>query len=210
VLFIADEVICGFGRTGNMFGTTTFNLQPDMIVVAKALSSAYLPISGVMMTDKVYQALVVESEKIGTFGHGYTYSAHPVPAAVALETLKIYEERDIIGHVRRVMGRMQDGMQRFADHPLVGEVRGVGLIGAIEFVADKKTRQPFDPKLGVGAFCAKRAQEHGVILRALGDAIGFCPPLIISEAEIDEMLARFGRALDDTHAMMRERGLAAA
>src|SRR5208282_5655953 len=92
ILLIADEVICGFGRTGNMFGTETFGLQPDMIVVAKALSSAYLPISGVSMSDKIYQALLIESEKIGTFGHGYTYSAHPVPAAVALETLKIYEE----------------------------------------------------------------------------------------------------------------------
>src|SRR5882724_6595911 len=197
VLFIADEVICGFGRTGKMFGTETFGLQPDMMVVAKALSSAYLPISGVMMTEKIYQALVTESEKIGTFGHGYTYSAHPVAAAVALETLKIYEERDIVGHVQQVMGAMQDGLRRFADHPLVGEARGVGLIGAIELVADKKTRQPFDPKMGVGAYLAKRAQEHGVILRGLGDAIGFCPPLIITEAEIGIMLERFGKALDD-------------
>ena len=210
VLFIADEVICGFGRTGNMFGTETFGLKPDMIVVAKALSSAYLPISGVMISEKIYQALVAESEKIGTFGHGFTYSGHPVPSAVALETLKIYEERDIVGHVRRVMGRMQDGLRRFADHPLVGEVRGVGLIGAVELVADKRTRQPFDPKLGVGPYCAKRAQEHGVILRALVDSVAFCPPLIISEDEIDTMLARFGRALEDTGAMLRDRGLAAA
>jgi len=210
VLFIVDEVICGFGRTGNMFATETFNLNPDMIVVAKALSSAYLPISGVIINEKVYKALVTESEKIGTFGHGFTYSGHPVPSAVALETLKIYEERDIVGHVRRVMGPMQAGLRRFADHPLVGEVRGVGLIGAIELVADKKTRKPFDPKLGVGPYLAKRAQEHGVILRALVDAIGFCPPLIISEQEIDTMLTRFGRALDDTQAWLRERGLAAA
>jgi 4-aminobutyrate---pyruvate transaminase len=210
ILLIADEVICGFGRTGNMFGTETFGLKPDMMVVAKALSSAYLPISGVMINDKIYKALVTESEKIGTFGHGFTYSGHPVPSAVALETLKIYEERDIVGHVRRVMGRMQDGLRRFADHPLVGEVRGVGLIGAIELVADKKTRAPFDPKLGIGPYCAKRAQDHGVILRALVDAVAFCPPLIISENEIDEMLSRFGRALDDTYAMLRDRGLAAA
>jgi 4-aminobutyrate--pyruvate transaminase len=205
ILLIADEVICGFGRTGNMFGTETFGLRPDMIVVAKALSSAYLPISGVMMSDKIYQALVAESEKIGTFGHGFTYSAHPVPAAVALETLKIYEERDMIGHVRRVMGSLQDGMRRFADHPLVGEVRGVGLIGAIELVADKKTRRPFDPKLGIGPYCVKRAQEHGLIVRALGDSVAFCPPLIISESEIELMLTRFGTALEDTHTMMRDR-----
>jgi 4-aminobutyrate--pyruvate transaminase len=193
-----------------MFGTETFGLQPDMMVVAKALSSAYLPISGVMMTEKIYQALVTESEKIGTFGHGYTYSAHPVAAAVALETLKIYEERDIVGHVQQVMGRMQAGLRKYADHPLVGEVRGVGLIGAIELVADKRTKAPFDPKLAVGAYLAKRAQEHGVILRALADSIGFCPPLIIREQEIDVMLERFGKALDDTSAMVRDRGLAAA
>jgi len=107
--------------------------------------------------------------------------------------------------VRDVMGSLQDGMRRFADHPLVGEVRGVGLIGAIELVADKKTRKPFDPKLGIGPYCVKRAQEHGLILRALGDSVAFCPPLIISKAEIELMLARFGTALEETHAMMRDR-----
>jgi len=210
ILFVADEVICGFGRTGNMFGSTTFGLQPDILVVAKALSSAYLPISGVMMTEAIYRGLVTESEKIGTFGHGFTYSASPVPAAVALETLKIYEERNIVAHVQDVMGTMQDRLRSFAGHPLVGEARGVGLIGAIELVADKKTKAPFDPKLAVGPYLVKRAQEHGVILRALGDAIGFCPPLIIKDSEIDMMLTRFGKALDDTHAMVRDRGLAAA
>jgi len=103
------------------------------------------------------------------------------------------------------MGSLQDGMRRFADHPLVGEARGVGLIGAIELVADKKTRKPFDPKLGIGPYCVKRAQEHGLILRALGDSVAFCPPLIISKTEIELMLARFGTALEETHAMMRDR-----
>jgi 4-aminobutyrate--pyruvate transaminase len=193
-----------------MFGSTTFGLKPDMVVVAKALSSAYMPISAVMVSEPIYRAMVLESEKIGTFGHGYTYSGHPVPSAVALETLKIYEERDIVGHVRRVAPRLQDGLrQRFADHPLVGEIRGVGLIAAVELVADKKSRQPFDPKLAVGAGCVKLAQDHGLILRALGDAVAFCPPLIITTDEIDLMLTRFGRALDETYAKLRDQGLAA-
>jgi 4-aminobutyrate--pyruvate transaminase len=209
ILLIADEVICGFARTGNMFGTTTYGMQPDMISVAKALSAAYMPIAGVMISEKIYQALVTQSEKIGTFGHGYTYSGHPVAAAVALETLKIYEESDILGHVRAVAPRMQEGLRRFKDHPLVGEVRGVGLIGAIELVADKPTKKPFDPKLAVGAWLVNRGHDHGIVLRPLGDAIAFCPPLIISEAEIDEMFVRFGKALDDTLAMLRDQGLAA-
>ena len=117
ILFIADEVICGFGRTGSMFGTQTYNLQPDIITVAKALSSAYLPIAAVMISEPIYQAMVRQSEKIGTFGHGYTYSGHPVCAAVALETLKIYEERDIVGHVRTVAPHLQDGLRRFNEPP---------------------------------------------------------------------------------------------
>ncbi|MDR3518600.1 MAG: aspartate aminotransferase family protein [Azospirillaceae bacterium] len=207
VLFIADEVICGFGRTGNMFGSETFGLQPDMITVAKALSSAYVPISALMINERIYQALLTESDKIGTFGHGYTYTAHPIAAAVALETLKIYRERDIIGHVQAVAPRLQDGLRRFADHPLVGEVRGIGLIGAVELVRDKATHQNFDPKRHVGATLATAAQRHGVILRAMtGDAIAFSPPLIISAAEIDEMLERFGLALDETEALLRQAG----
>jgi 4-aminobutyrate--pyruvate transaminase len=208
VLFIVDEVICGFGRTGNMFGTETYNLQPDMITVAKALSSAYLPISAVMISEPIYRALVQQSEKIGTFGHGYTYSGHPVPAAVALETLKIYEERDIVGHVRRVAPALQDGLRRFRDHPLVGEVRGIGLIAGVELVADKDTKAPFDPKLGMGPLVVRFAQEHGVILRALGDSIGFSPPLIIDESEIAALVEGFGRALNDALGIVRAQDLA--
>ncbi|UEM19351.1 aspartate aminotransferase family protein [Skermanella mucosa] len=209
ILFIADEVICGFGRTGSMFGTQTFNLQPDIITVAKALSSAYLPIAAVMISEPIYRAMVSQSEKIGTFGHGYTYSGHPVPAAVALETLKIYEERDIVGHVRAVAPHLQDGLRRFADHPLVGEVRGIGLIAGVEIVADKATKAPFDPKLGIGGHVARFAQEHGLIVRAMGDTIGFSPPLVISPSELDDLVERFGKALDDTLAMVTEKGLAA-
>jgi 4-aminobutyrate--pyruvate transaminase len=208
VLLIADEVICGFGRTGNMWGSQTYGLKPDILTMAKALSSAYLPISATVVSDALYQAFVAQSEKIGVFAHGFTYSAHPVACAVALETLKLYEERDILAHVRDIAPRFQAGLRRFAGHPLVGEVRGVGLIGALELVKDKATKAPFDPKQGVGALFAARAQEHGLIVRAMGDAVALCPPLIITSDEIDEMLRRFGRALDDTAAAVSRAGLA--
>src|SRR5580704_13767884 len=152
ILFVVDEVICGFGRTGNMFGTQTFNLQPDIMTLAKALSAGYQPISANLLTNELYEILVSQSDKLGSFGHGYTYSAHPVPAAVALETLKIYEERDIVAQVRRVGPRMQAGIRSYADHPLIGEARGIGLIGAVELVRDKATKQSFDAKAGVAAY----------------------------------------------------------
>ncbi len=208
VLLIADEVICGFGRTGNMFGSQTFGIEPDIVVVAKALSSAYVPISAVLISDEIYQGVADNTAKIGTFGHGFTYSGHPVPAAVALETLKIYEERNIVEHVRRVGPRLQEGLRRFAGHPLVGEVRGVGLIGAVEVVADPATRAPFEPPGKVGGYLAERTQAHGAIVRNLIDSVAFCPPLIITEEEIDALLGCFGRALDDTLAWVEEEGLA--
>ncbi|MEX2010123.1 MAG: aspartate aminotransferase family protein [Dongiaceae bacterium] len=209
ILFIADEVICGFGRTGNMFGTETYRLQPDIITVAKALSASYLPISAVLINQKLYETIRDNSGRIGTFGHGYTYSGHPVSAAVALETLNIYEERDIVAHVRRVAPDLQRGLRQFAGHPLVGEVRGVGLMAAVELVRDKATRASFDPKLGVGPYLVRRAQEHGLLVRPLADSIAFCPPLIITEEQISDLTARFGRALDDTMAWVGEQGLAA-
>jgi len=208
VLLIADEVICGFGRTGNMFGCQTYDIKPDMIVVAKALSSSYLPISAVLLSDPLYQGIADNSAKIGTFGHGFTYSGHPVAAAVALETLKIYEERYIVGHVQTVTPRLQDGLRRFADHPLVGEIRGAGLIAAVELVADRDTRTPFDPPGRVGGYIAQRAQAHGLIVRNLVDSVAFCPPLIITEEQIDAMLDRFGTALEETAVWVGEEGLA--
>ncbi len=208
VLLIADEVICGFGRTGNMWGSMTYGLQPDIVSCAKALSAGYLPIAAVMVSSGIYDVLARQSEKIGVFAHGFTYSGHPVTSAVALETLKIYEDTNLLAHVREVAPRMQAGLRRFQDHPIVGETRGVGLIGAIELVANKKTRTPFDPKAGVGAFLSKRAHHHRVIIRPLGDTIAFCPPLIIKDNEIDLMFERFAAALNDTYDMVRERGLA--
>ena len=197
ILFIADEVICGFGRTGNMWGCQTFDLEPDMITCAKALSSSYLPISAVFVNDKIYQACKEKSGELGVFGHGYTYSGHPVPAAVALETLKIYEERDIIGQVRSVAPTLQNGLRRFADHPLVGEVRGVGLIGGVELMADREKATSFAPSAKVGPTVQGLAEENGLIIRAMGDTIGFCPPLVISADDIEELLGRFAKTLDD-------------
>ncbi|HYL49030.1 MAG TPA: aspartate aminotransferase family protein [Stellaceae bacterium] len=206
VLFIADEVITGFGRTGKMFGTETFDLKPDIITVAKALSSAYLPISATVVSEPIYQALADESDKIGIFAHGYTYSGHPVCCAVAIETLKIYEERDIIGHVQKVAPRLQNGLrQRFAGHPLVGEIRGLGLVAGVELVADKTTKAPFEPSQGAGNILTAEINKHGLILRQIGDTQAFAPPLVITEAEIDEMLDRFGKALDDTTARLSPR-----
>ena len=193
---VADEVICGFGRTGNMFGSETLNIQPDIMTMAKALSSAYLPISAVLINAKMFDAISTNSDKIGTFGHGFTYSGHPVPAAVAVETLKIYEERDIIGHVRNVMSHFLKRLHSYRDHPLVGETRGVGLVGAIELVRDKETHESFDPSLGVGAYISAQAQEHGLIVRAMGDSVAFSPPLIITEPEIDDMFDRFEKGLE--------------
>ena len=151
MLFVADEVICGFWRTGNYWGSQTLNMQPDIMTCAKALSSSYLPISAVMVNDRVFQGLAKQSHEIGTFGHGFTYSGHPVPAAVAIETLKIYDEMNIGEHVRTVGTYMQKELRRrFAEHPLVGEVRGIGLIAALELVADKETHQNFEPSARSG------------------------------------------------------------
>ncbi len=210
ILMIADEVICGFGRTGNMFGTETFGLEPDMMTFAKALSSAYQPIAAVLLNEKIYQAIRDNSDKNLSFGHGYTYSGHPVAAAVALETLKIYEERNILGHVRKVRGRFQEKLRAFAEHPLVGEVRTVGLIGALELVADKRTKAPFAPSPKVALHAQARAQEHGLLLRAIGDSVAFCPPLVITEAEIDELFRRWEPALDETLSWVKAQGLMAA
>jgi 4-aminobutyrate--pyruvate transaminase len=192
-----------------MFGSQTFDLKPDIMTLAKALSAGYVPISANLVSGKLYDILLAQSDKLGIFGHGYTYSSHPVPAAVALETLKIYAERDIVAQVRRVGPRMQSAIRSYAGHPLVGEARGIGLIGAVELVRDRATKQSFDPKAGVAAYLVRRAQHHGAILRNMpGDIVAFSPPLIISEAEIDEMMACFGKALDDTWAMVKDKGLA--
>ncbi len=207
ILLIADEVITGFCRTGNYWGSETFGLKPDMLTCAKALSSSYLPISALLVNEKIYDALVVESERQGIFGHGYTYSGHPVPAAVALETLKIYDERDILAHVRDIAPEFQAGLRHFADNPLVGEVRGVGLVAGIELMADREARKPFDPALKVGPKVAALAEAEGLIIRAMGDTLAICPPLVITEDERDDLIRRLGRALDNGTDWARKQGI---
>jgi 4-aminobutyrate--pyruvate transaminase len=200
VLMIADEVICGFGRTGNMFGTETMGMKPDIITVAKALSSSYLPISATIISAPIHDVLRGHSDNVASFAHGFTYSGHPVCAAVANETLKIYAERDIVGHVRRVSPRFQEGLRRLNDNPIIGEVRGLGLFAGLELVADKTTRQSFDPKLGIGGAFEKAVMEEGLVLRGRGDMIVISPPLIITESEIDELVAGLSRAMERTAA----------
>ena len=196
ILFIVDEVICGFGRTGNMFGCDTYDLKPDIMTVAKALSASYLPISATIVSDDIHEAMMEQSRKHGGFAHGVTYSGHPVCAAVAVETLKIYEDRNIIGHVQEVSTRFLERLHALAERPYIGEARGVGLIGAVELVTDKASRTPFAPALGIGPGIQAKAMENGVIVRALRDVIAFCPPLIIDRQQIDMMFDGVEKALD--------------
>jgi 4-aminobutyrate---pyruvate transaminase len=211
VLFIADEVICGFGRLGTMFGSQALSIRPDTISVAKAITSAYLPLGAVMINEAMYQAMLEESRKIGTFGHGFTYSGHPVAAAVATKTLEIYERDRIVEKVAAKTPRFQARLSALAEHPLVGEARGIGLIGGLEIVADKATKRQFDVKQMVAAKAVSFAQGEGLIVRFLaGDRIAVCPPLIITEADIDELFDRLARALDRTADWITREGLMAA
>jgi 4-aminobutyrate---pyruvate transaminase len=198
LFLICDEVITGFGRLGTMFGSEAVGFAPHAISVAKALSSAYIPIAAVMLPEVMYQAMLDESRKIGTFGHGFTYSGHPVAAAVALKTLEIYVRERIVEAVAAKIPQFQSRLKALGVHPLVGEARGLGLVGAVELVADKRSKRSFDAKAGVTARCAGFAQEEGLIVRALADAITLCPPLVIAPPQIDEMFDRLTRALDRT------------
>ncbi|PFH11195.1 4-aminobutyrate--pyruvate transaminase [Collimonas sp. PA-H2] len=205
ILLIDDEVICGFGRTGKMFGAETFHIRPDTMSLAKALSSGYQPISAVLIPEKMYQAFLEASGSKGIFGHGFTYSGHPVCAAVALRNIELIEERGLVPRAEHLGVHFQSRLRDFSSHPLVGDARGVGLIGALELVADKKTKKVFSPGLAVGADLQARCEQYGLIVRALGDTIAFCPPLIITEAQIDEIFDRFGRALDETLSHFRHK-----
>jgi 4-aminobutyrate--pyruvate transaminase len=175
--------------------------------MAKALTSAYVPLAALTVPEEVYQALVAESGKQGMFAHGFTYSGHPLACAVALKTIEIYERMKILEHVQRVAPIFQLRLKALADHPLVGQARVVGLIGAIELVRNKSTKEAFEPKLGVGARAARFAEEEGLICRAVGgDNIGLCPPLIIDGAEINAMFDCLARALDRTAEWARKEG----
>ncbi len=201
ILMVADEVICGFGRTGNMWGSETYNIRPDMMTCAKQLSAAYLPISAVLLSDKVFSAVQDYSARLGVFGSGYTYGGHPVPAAVALETLKIYEEDNILGHVRAVTPRFEQRLAELGEHPLVGDARGVGLLAGLEIVADKESKELYPATTKAAAKVSDKAMEQGLIVRAVqGDVLGICPPLIISEKEIDDLFDMLAKSLDLAHA----------
>nr|CAD6431059.1 aspartate aminotransferase family protein [Rhizobium sp. Q54] len=191
ILLIADEVICGFGRTGEMFGTTTFGMEPDIITVSKQLSSSYQPISALLINDRVYGPLADESAKIGTFGHGFTASGHPVAAAVALENLAIIEERGLVGNVRALSPLFMKRLKALESHPLAIEARGIGLIGALELKPrDGSAAGQLGPKF------AALMLDKGVIGRAIGDSIALCPPLIVDERQINTIFDTFEASLD--------------
>ncbi len=203
VMLIADEVVTGFGRLGSWFGSEHYGMKPDIITIAKGLTSAYAPLSGSILSERVCEILDQGSEDLGPIGHGWTYSAHPIGAAAGLANLRLIESEDMIGNVRSTGAYFQDSMRAaFADHPMVGEVRGEGLLAAIEFVADKDTRTFFDPALKVGAKMSAKALENGVIARAMphGDILGFAPPLCIAKEEVDEIIAAVSKALDSVYA----------
>jgi 4-aminobutyrate--pyruvate transaminase len=208
ILFIADEVICGFGRTGHMFGSQTFGIRPDTISMAKGLTSAYAPLGAITVPEEMYQAMLDESRKIGTFGHGFTYSGHPVSAAIGIKALEIYARDDIPGHVRSVAPLFETRLKALASHPLVGETRGIGLIGGVELVADKETKRPFHPRQAVAAQVAKFCEDEGLILRAMMDTIAICPPLIIDGGEINALFDRLAKALDKAEAWVAARNCA--
>ena len=204
ILLIADEVITGFCRTGNFWGSETYGLNPDIMTMAKALSAAYLPISAVMINEKIVGPITKFAGELTTFGTGFTYGGHPVSCAVALETLKIYEEDNILDHVKKLAPRVQQHLASLRDHPLVGNARGVGLIGAVELWQDKKSRKLFDPSALAAPKVAALGEKHGVILRPLiFDSVAFCPPLIISEKDLDELFKRFTAALDEAVTVLK-------
>ncbi|MCK1569479.1 aminotransferase class III-fold pyridoxal phosphate-dependent enzyme [Bradyrhizobium sp. 173] len=200
VLLIADEVICGFGRTGEDFGSTLYGIEPDLVTVAKGLTSGYMPLSAAIVGDRVYKVMEEAADRVGAFSHGYTYSGHPIAAAAANAVLDIVENERLAERAKTVGAHFQKRLkERFAQLEIVGEVRGVGLLGAIEFVADRQTRRRFDPELKIGARISKAARDRGLIARAMphGDILGFAPPLVVSEAEIDEIVDLACRAIKD-------------
>ncbi|MCA8906764.1 MAG: aminotransferase class III-fold pyridoxal phosphate-dependent enzyme [Rhodospirillaceae bacterium] len=213
ILLIADEVVCGFGRTGAMFGSDRYGIQADLMTLAKGLTSAYVPLSAVLVGDKVWDVLAKGSDKFGAFGHGYTYTAHPLGTAAAMANLDVVESEDLAGNADRtgayLVGRMRE---TFGDHPLVGEVRGDGLLCAVEFVADKAKKVRFDPALKVGPRLSTAVLEEGVIARAMpqSDALGFAPPLCITRAEVDEVVEKVKRGVDRVVDALAREGLAAA
>ncbi|UZE50916.1 aspartate aminotransferase family protein [Rhodopseudomonas sp. P2A-2r] len=207
ILLVADEVINGFGRLGSSFGAVHYGFKPDIMIVSKQLTSSYLPLAAVLFSEAVYDAIADNTAKIGTFGHGFTASGHPVATAVGLENLKIIEERDLMGNAARMGAILQTKLSALSDHPLIGEVRGAGLIAGVEMVADKATRRPFRTPGKVGAYAFGAGHEHGLIVRAIGDTLALCPPMIITEEQVDELFRRFVKTLDQTAGWVKAEGL---
>ncbi|WP_334064478.1 aspartate aminotransferase family protein [Limimaricola cinnabarinus] len=208
ILLVSDEVICGFGRLGSSFGCVHYGFTPDIMVTSKQLTSSYMPLAAIVFSEKVYDAIADNTARIGTFGHGFTASGHPVATAVGLENLRIIEERDLIGNAARMGARMQEGLRRLGDHPLVGEVRGAGLIAGLELVADKATKRPFDPIGKAGLMAFEIGHEEGLIIRNVGDTLALCPPMIVTEDDIDEIVDKMGRILERTADWVAQEGLA--
>ncbi|APQ11789.1 aspartate aminotransferase family protein [Pseudomonas oryzihabitans] len=201
ILFIADEVICGFGRTGEWFGSQYYGNAPDLMPIAKGLTSGYVPMGGVVVRDEVVKVL----DEGGEFYHGFTYSGHPVAAAVALENIRILRDEGIVDRVRSSTAPyLQKRWAELADHPLVGETRGVGMLAALELVRDKQTRTRYEG--GAGMLCREHCFRNGLVMRAVGDTMIIAPPLVITHESIDELVTLARRSLDQTHAVLRERG----
>ncbi len=198
ILLIADEVICGFGRTGQWFGSEHFGIEPDLMPIAKGMSSGYMPIGGVMVSDAVADVLIEDG---GEFFHGFTYSGHPASCVAALENLRIMREEKIIERAAaEVAPYLKERWMELAEHPMVGEARMVGMIGALELMKDKAAHVPFDDVGTVGTLCRDKCFENGLVMRAVGDAMVTSPPLIISRDEVDELVALCRKSLDDTWA----------
>jgi len=196
ILVVVDEVICGFGRTGNWFGSDTYGINPDIITMAKGISSGYIPLSGIMVGKRVSDVLIDEG---GEFYHGYTYSGHPVACAVAIENLKIIREENLIENSKNTSVYLNEKMREIADHPLVGEVRMKSYIGCVELVKDKEKGTMFEDTGTVGTICRDYCIENGLIMRAVRDGMIFCPPLIFSKNHIDELVEKLKKSLDQTH-----------
>ncbi len=205
MLMISDEVICGFGRTGEWFGAQALDFEPTSISIAKQLTGGFLPLSACVIDQDMAEAIEAHSGKIGTFGHGYTYGGHPVGCAVGVKTLEIYERMDLPAHVRALAPHFAAHLDRLAGHPLVGEARHLGLIGALEMVPNA-TAKGFTTPGKLGPRIAHEMLERGVIVRAIADTVAFCPPMIITKDEIDEMFAPVEAALDATHAWAKAEG----
>lgn len=202
ILIVADEVVTGFGRLGTMFGSDMFNITPDIMVLSKQLTSSYQPLAAVLMSEKIRSVIHRQIDEFGSFGHGYTTSGHPVAAAVAIENLNIIEDRNLIQNAATTGKVLQHCLRELSDHPLVGDVRGVGLIAGVELVADKDKRTKFDPWGKVGMAVYEQAHHNGLIVRSIQDTIAFCPPLIITPEQVNDMVSRFATTLDDVYKRM--------